>query len=834
MYKNILFKSNQKFKVILYLNYFFITKNFKKVGTFMFFTHFVKNFIKYPPIKYNKNILEINSKNNGIILSFHNIWKRVTNCYSKYSNTTPLIKLSLISNYKKKTLKYHISKNTFKFLPGLDNELFDKNNQLNNLNNYTIEINKFFSNQLKYKLIKDKLGMSKIIKIGQATLGGKTRQEIFDNKFILRRFKWDLIKELKSSKTKIKKLQNLKNLNFRYQYLYNNNRNKIIRLRKDTKKNPIMKKLTLKLFRSYKRRFIKMMSKTQAKKMIKSWNRYWVTRLNNVFYLKNNQNTTTKFFKKKINNTIKVKKIKTLSFTNETPLYKKFVLMNRINKKKRRKKKVFFKQLKFKKIPNNNLLPLNKILLKRNITLLAQKTNNSTYSISFPSANITNKVMFDIQERKAYWRTIFKKKRLFLWWEKKKLNYYKNKNKFKNRQLKYIKDFSTFQLINSRKNPLKWSIDELKKSNKKKYKKLPLFIKTKILMSKYKGFNKSLRVIPHLTNYTNKSDNLNPINLKYKNKITYYKKNIKKKKWPFKFFWFRKKIKKIKFNIELKKLKQKSRYNEIYKITSKFLMKKDLLTSKININSYSLILYILTTKPYLLYNNDLYRFPKNKKNDKLIHYKKLGLRLFDFVKDPNDGNDDEHFSWVTYKIKNKQIHDSTFPIILRFLEDMSGCRLWITNTQVHYFGHVRTAANHVTIFMRQLNYFYYRFNRKIQVQHIVKVLHIALVTQDLELLRYTSKYALARLRVWQQRSYFQLINQALKYYFSLVFDLIGVKGFHYEVKGKIGMKGKTRKKKIQTKLMKSSRSNYKYKVIELDEVFSSDSGALSFKLSVYY
>lgn len=174
------------------------------------------------------------------------------------------------------------------------------------------------------------------------------------------------------------------------------------------------------------------------------------------------------------------------------------------------------------------------------------------------------------------------------------------------------------------------------------------------------------------------------------------------------------------------------------------------------------------------------------------------------------------------------------PIVIRLLEDFSGKNFWINHEKMGYMDYMTKGNGPVSIFIRQLNRYFYRFNRKVHVSHIVKILHICLVTQDLELLRYTSKYVIKRLRVHEQRQYFQMIGNALKYHFTIIFEEMGVKGFHYEVKGKIGMVGKARKRKIQTKLYKSSRSEYSLKVIELDEVFSSKSGALSFKMKILY
>lgn len=265
---------------------------------------------------------------------------------------------------------------------------------------------------------------------------------------------------------------------------------------------------------------------------------------------------------------------------------------------------------------------------------------------------------------------------------------------------------------------------------------------------------------------------------------------------------------------------------------------KSSLTTKISkflkLNSYLTYFYFILYKPFVFFSNLTWSYFK-----KITLFNNLkGGRSYILNEPKNTDhllNRNKSLIYLQqYKHPSVNNSGSAGLLILKFLENMSGFRFWISQTKIGYLDYLIRGNGFSLLTSRMMNRYYYRFNRKIQISSIIKVLYISLLTQDLELLRYTSKYALKRLRVHEQRHYFQLINYALKYHFSVVFPELGVQGYHYEVKGKIGLKGKARKKKIQTKLLKSSRSRFTLKVIELDEVFSSDSGALSFRLSVYY
>jgi len=414
--------------------------------------------------------------------------------------------------------------------------------------------------------------------------------------------------------------------------------------------------------------------------------------------------------------------------------------------------------------------------------------------ISKNSKNFTNLTLVDKTSlKKKSLKYIIESFKLFS-----KLNSKKLKTIFRKYPTdKYLKKVILFTL----KNFLKNLINKKSININNIYKEIYSILKKLLLKKRFFGKNK--KIISIRKNNIKKNKLIFNLNyymyFKDKRKYFYHKRSI------IQNLYYKKNI--VKKNI-------KNKVTSLCFFKNKSLNKiGNYVNSFINISSYKLFFNIILSYPFLLVNYC-------KHNNYINFFKNIskGWKKKVIIKE-----DDLIFESTEYYTK-----------LGLFIEKQTNKNVCIF-ININNYGDISPFFQlMISVWVSRIKHFFRIFKKKFDLLLIMRLFFLVVKNKDIHLLFKIVTTIMPRIEFKLHRKFFKFLIRIFSSYMCLLYPIFKIQGFHFEFRGKISVDGNSRTRKMYSKIMRPSPSNYSYSTKYLYKTVNTFTGVLGLKVWIYY
>ena len=134
----------------------------------------------------------------------------------------------------------------------------------------------------------------------------------------------------------------------------------------------------------------------------------------------------------------------------------------------------------------------------------------------------------------------------------------------------------------------------------------------------------------------------------------------------------------------------------------------------------------------------------------------------------------------------------------------------------------------------RLFHYNFQFSTIFFLKEFLEFIMFSLKSKNFYLLFVYIQRIINNLIVWEHKRFFTFIFKVLSANFAYYFDVFGVKGIKILIKGKVGVGGNSRKRKMLLNLGKTSSSFMKARISTLSRLWNTRTGALGVRIWILY
>jgi hypothetical protein len=116
----------------------------------------------------------------------------------------------------------------------------------------------------------------------------------------------------------------------------------------------------------------------------------------------------------------------------------------------------------------------------------------------------------------------------------------------------------------------------------------------------------------------------------------------------------------------------------------------------------------------------------------------------------------------------------------------------------------------------------------------IEILYIGLKIKDPYFLLSWVCRTLHKISFWKHRSFFHYLKYVFKYFFTEIFDEVGIKGIKFRLKGKISVSGNARTRKINCIIGQTGMSTYENRILHSLELVKTFTGVMGLQIWLFF
>jgi hypothetical protein len=166
-----------------------------------------------------------------------------------------------------------------------------------------------------------------------------------------------------------------------------------------------------------------------------------------------------------------------------------------------------------------------------------------------------------------------------------------------------------------------------------------------------------------------------------------------------------------------------------------------------------------------------------------------------------------YFSNIGSLVSNKYKNFYTF-FLLNFLERFLHRKVWLRADSRDFFP--TKLKRYIKSIVYLNNNLYGRFNKLISIKELTEIIIIMFSTRDLQIFLYFIKHCF-------EKSHFKKHKKILSILFNIIkknkcmLDRCGLKGFFFDIRGKVGVSGNAKKRHLSFSIAKTTQSSQNFK-----------------------
>ena len=172
--------------------------------------------------------------------------------------------------------------------------------------------------------------------------------------------------------------------------------------------------------------------------------------------------------------------------------------------------------------------------------------------------------------------------------------------------------------------------------------------------------------------------------------------------------------------------------------------------------------------------------------------------------------------------------------LVRFLESLTGKKIYLKVNPFLINELTFSDKARCVLWKSRLSAYKKILGPRIFVRDSLQVFHLAFRLQDMSFLSNWIRIMLSRIDFFKYKILFRYIKYLIRYLFFPYFSEWNLKGIKYKIKGKVGVAGNSRTRKVFYKLGKTSHATFNHKINYDFSLINTFTGVLGFQLWLFF